>query len=275
LIAHFLAKIEVISNPEPAVRKFLVPLLSATLAVSAFVVRATPQNASSDLTVSAAISLKDALNDVQPLFLKGHPGATLHFNLGASGTLQQQIEQGAPVDVYISAAPDQMDSLAKEGMLLDGTRHDLARNSIVLVVPANSSQVSDFRDLGAPAVKFIAIGEPQTVPAGKYAQEVLTHLGLYDSLKPKLVLGKDVRSVLTYVASGNADAAIVYATDARTTSQVKVVATAPEDSHSPVIYPVAVLKGSKSADAAKSFVDFLLSSEGQAIFQKYGFSPAR
>jgi molybdate transport system substrate-binding protein len=253
-------------------KRYLLSLLATALVLNPF---ATAQNKPVDLTVSAAISLKDALNDVAPAYIKDHPGTTIHFNLGASGTLQEQIQQGAPVDVYISAAPDQMDALEKQGLLLDDTRHDLVRNSIVLVVPTGSKNVSSFQDLLGSQVKFVAIGEPQTVPAGKYGQEVLTHLGLYDSLKPKFVFGKDVRSVLTYVASNNADAGIVYATDAKTTPQVTVAAVAPEDSHSPVIYPVAVLKGSKEVDAAKSFVDFLLSPQGEAVFEKYGFLSPR
>jgi molybdate transport system substrate-binding protein len=120
----------------------------------------------------------------------------------------------------------------------------------------------------------IAIGDPQTVPAGKYAQEVLTHFDLFDKLKPKFVLAKDVRQVLTYVETGNADAGIVYATDARTSTQVSVITTAPEDSHSPVVYPVAIIAGSKNVDAAKAFEEFLLGSKASAIFKKYGFVPA-
>lgn len=252
----------------------LAPLAAILLAASFLGTRAArPQSKPADLTVSAAISLKDALDAITPLYAKAEPTITLHFNLGASGTLQQQIEQGAPVDVYISAAPEQMDALAKEGQLLAGTRHDLVRNTIVLIVPAGGSRVSTFKDLLGPGVKFVAIGEPHTVPAGKYAQEVLTHLGLYDQLKSKFVLAKDVRQVLTYVATGNADAGIVYATDAKISSQVKVVAVAPEDSHSPVVYPVAVLKSAKNPASAKSFVEFLLSASAQNIFQKYGFSP--
>jgi molybdate transport system substrate-binding protein len=235
----------------------------------------SPQGQQAGLTVSAAISLKDALDAISPLFATSHAEIAIHYNLGASGTLQQQIEQGAPVDVYISASPDQMDALDKQGMLISGSRHDLVRNTVVLVVPANASGISNFNDLRSSGVKVVAIGEPQTVPAGKYAQETLTHLGLYDSLKPKFVLAKDVRQVLTYVASGDADAGIVYATDARTTSRVKVVATAPENSHSPVVYPVAVLKDSKNVSAAQAFVAFLRSSAGQSVFEKFGFTPAQ
>jgi molybdate transport system substrate-binding protein len=123
-------------------------------------------------------------------------------------------------------------------------------------------------------VKHIAIGEPQTVPAGKYAQEVLTHLNLYEQLKRKYVLGKDVRQVLTYVVTGNVDAGIVYATDAQTSAEVRVVATAPEDSHSPVNYPAAELKGSKEPAEAKRFLEFLVGARAQEVFEKYGFKPA-
>lgn len=234
-----------------------------------------PQYRKTSLTVSAAISLKDALDAVTPLFAKSHPEVVIHYNLGASGTLQQQIEQGAPVDVYISASPDQMDALAKQNLLLTDTRQDLVGNRVVLIVPANATGISNFDDLRSLNVKVVAVGEPQTVPAGKYGQEVLTHMGLYQTLKPKLVFAKDVRQVLTYVASGNADAGIVYATDAKSTSQVRVVATASEDSHSPVLYPVAVLKDSKDISAARKFVAFLRSPSAQAVFEEFGFSPRK
>lgn len=254
-------------------RVLLSILLIAALSASICATRAaSPQKSS--ITVSAAASLKDALDAITPAFANDQPNIAIHYNLGASGTLQQQIQQGAPVDVYISASPVQMDSLDKQGLLLPGTRRNLLRNTLVLIVPAGPSQVSDFKDLLKPSVRTVAIGEPGTVPAGKYAQEVLTHFGLYQSLTPKLVLAKDVRQVLTYVASGNADAGIVYATDAKITNQVKVTATAPEDSHAPIVYPVAVLKATKNVAAAKAFVVFLSSPAAQSIFEKYGFSPA-
>ena len=235
------------------------------------VVSPTPPD---DVTVSAAISLKDALDEISHLYSSEHPGADVHFNLGGSGTLQRQIEQGAPVDIFISASPKEMDSLQSQGLLLPDTRKKLARNSVVLIIPAGSTSISSFQDLTKAAVKTVAVGEPQTVPAGKYAQEVLTHFGIYDQLKPKLVLAKDVRQVLTYVETGNADAGIVYATDAKISKKVIVVATAPEDSHSPVVYPAAVIKNSKNAAAAKAFLDFLASEKARTVFQKYGFIPA-
>jgi molybdate transport system substrate-binding protein len=229
---------------------------------------------SNEITVSAAISLKDALDEISHLYSTEHPSAEVHFNLGGSGTLQRQIEQGAPVDIFISASLKEMDSLQSQGLLLPDTRKSLARNSVVLIIPAESTSISSFQDLTKAAVKTVAVGKPQTVPAGKYAQEVLTHFGIYDQLKQKLVLAKDVRQVLTYVETGNADAGIVYATDAKISKKVTVVATAPEDSHSPVVYPAAVIKNSKNAATAKAFLDFLASEKARTVFQKYGFIPA-
>ena len=229
---------------------------------------------SDEITVSAAISLKDALDEIAHLYSTEHPNAEVHFNLGGSGTLQRQIEQGAPVDIFISASPKEMDSLQSQALLLPDTRKDLAQNSVVLIVPAGSSSISGFQDLTKAAVKTVAVGEPQTVPAGKYAQEVLTHFGIFDQLKPKLVLAKDVRQVLTYVETGNADAGIVYATDAKISKKVTVVATAPEDSHSPVVYPAALIKSSKNPGGAKTFLEFLGGEKARAVFQKYGFIPA-
>jgi len=227
-----------------------------------------------EITVSAAISLKDSLEEIGKAYRGEKPGVTVHFNLGASGTLQQQIEQGAPVDVFISASPTQMNTLESKGLIEPGTRKDLVKNKLVLIVPKGKTGVSSFQDLAHPGVKIIAIGEPQAVPAGRYAREVLAYFGLHEQLKPKLVLGKDVRQVLTYVATGNADAGIVYITDALTTKDVTVVATAPDDSHSPVVYPVAAIKSSQNPAAAKAFIEFLRGPKARAIFTKYGFVPA-
>lgn len=252
----------------------IAAILAALLAASVGFARLAPApEPRRDLTVSAAISLKDVLNEAAQLYRAERPDTEIHFNLGASGTLQRQIEQGAPVDVFISASEDQMNSLESQGLLLSGTRRDLLRNSIVLIVPKGKTGITSFQDLAKPGVKVIAIGEPQTVPAGKYAQEVLTHFHLYDQLKPKYVFGKDVRQVLTYVITGNADAGIVYATDAKSSDAVSVVATAPEDSHSLVIYPIAILKSSKEPDEAKRFLEFLAGAKAQGTFEKYGFEP--
>lgn len=228
-----------------------------------------------DLTLSAAISMKDALDEVGRDFTAANPSVSVACNYGASGTLQHQIEQGAPVDVYLSASPKQMDALEAKGLLLQGTRKNLLRNEIVLIVPKHSSShISSFRDLARPDVKQIALGEPTTVPAGEYAKEVLTYLGIYGVVKSKSVLAKDVRQVLTYVETGNVDAGIVYSTDAISSSKVRVVATAPEESHAPAIYPVAVIRDSKEPAAARAFEDFLFGARARGIFQRYGFATA-
>jgi molybdate transport system substrate-binding protein len=231
--------------------------------------------AKTELTVSAAISMKDALDEVKQLYTGEHPDISIAMNYGASGTLQLQIEQGAPVDVFMAASPKQMDALEAKGLLLGGTRRDLVRNEVVLIVPKDSKlALASFQDLTRTDVKNVAMGEPSVVPAGQYAKEILTSLGIYDAVSAKAILAKDVRQVLTYVDTGNVDAGIVYATDAATTQKVTVVATAPPKSHSPVIYPAAVIKDSKNPEAAKAFLDFLAGPQGAAVFQKYGFKAA-
>jgi molybdate transport system substrate-binding protein len=234
----------------------------------------SPQS-KTEIVVSAAISLKDSLDEVSHLYMAANPNVSVKANYGASGTLEIQIEQGAPVDVFLSAAPKQMDALDAKGLLLAGTRKDLLRNEIVLIVPADSSlQLSTFGDLTRANVKHVALGEPTVVPAGQYAKEVLTNLGIYDAVNSKAVFAKDVREVLTYVETGNADAGIVYLTDALSSPKVKVVAKASPNSHSPVIYPVAAIKGSKNRDAARGFVNFLSGPQARSVFEKYGFITA-
>jgi molybdate transport system substrate-binding protein len=230
--------------------------------------------ASVELTVSAAISLKDALDEVKQLYAESHPGVSIAVNYGASGTLELQVEQGAPVDVYISAASKQMDTLESKGLLLEGTRKDLLGNEVVLITPQDSSAISSFQDLAKPNVKQVALGEPTTVPAGQYAKEVLTYFGIYEAVRAKAIWAKDVRQVLTYVETANVDGGIVYSTDARSSSKVKIVAQAPDASHAPIVYPVAVIKSSKNPTAAKQFATFLGSPEAGAVFQKYGFTLA-
>src|SRR6185437_3498001 len=217
--------------------------------------------------------MKGALDEVEHDYAAANPGVAVASNYGASGTLQLQIEQGAPVDIYLSASPKQMDDLQAKGLLLDGTRRNLLRNEIVLIAPKeSSSHISSFQDLARPDVKPIALGEPATVPAGEYAKEVLNYFGIYNAVRPKTLFAKDVRQVLTYVETGDVEAGIVYSTDASSSSTVKVVATAPARSHEPAIYPVAVIKDSKNPHAARAFEDFLLGTRANAIFQKYGFA---
>lgn len=228
------------------------------------------------LTVSAAASLRDALTEIEPLYRKNQLNTTLTYNFGSSGSLQQQIEQGAPVDVFISAAPKQMDALETKGLLLEDTHRNLLTNQVVLITaktPATTA-VADFKDLQTDSIQRIAIGDPASVPAGKYGEETLKSTGIFEQVKPKLIFAKDVRQVLSYVETGNVDAGLVYITDAQISDNVKVAAIAPEGSHAPVVYPVAVLKASQQADAAKSLVNFLAGDAASAVFQQYGFGLA-
>jgi molybdate transport system substrate-binding protein len=227
-----------------------------------------------ELTVSVAASLQNATRELAPAFEQSHPHTKLSFNFGASGTLAQQIEQGAPADVFLAAAPKPMDELAAKGLLLAGTRRDLLRNEIVLIAPKDSTGLASFDGLQTAAVKLIALGDPGSVPAGDYGRQVLRALHLWDAVQGKLVLAKDVRQVLTYVETGEADAGIVYATDARESQKVRVAAIAPPASHARVIYPVAVLRDSRNAAVATSFTTFLAGPQAQEIFVRHGFTPA-
>ncbi|GAB1542034.1 molybdate ABC transporter substrate-binding protein [Scytonema sp. NUACC21] len=224
-----------------------------------------------NLLVSAAASLKEALEEIKSVYQQAKPNVNLSYNFGASGALQQQIEQGAPADIFISAAKRQMDALEQKGLLLAGTRSNLANNRLVLVVPNNSTGITSLYSLTDSKVKKISIGEPRSVPAGQYADQVLKKLNIYDKVKPKLVLANNVRQVLATVESGNADAGMVYATDAKISNKVKVAVITDDKYHSPIVYPLAVLKRSKNPDAAKEFVQFLSGDQAKTVLRKYGF----
>ena len=226
-----------------------------------------------DLTVSAAASLKDALGEIQTLYKAEKPNATLAINFGGSGALQQQIEQGAPVDLFFSAAKSNMTALKDKNLLDNDTVKNLLQNKLVLVVPNDSKlKIDSFEGVTDSSVKKIALGEPTTVPAGKYAEQVFTYYKTLDAVKAKTVYAKDVREVLTWVESGNVDAGVVYSTDAKTSTKVKIVATAAEGTHDPIVYPAAVIKSTTHSAASKDFLNFLTTDAAKAVFVKYGFS---
>ena len=258
-------------------RKLLVLIATALatllLAIGLPTVTSSPVSAQSNnnLLISAAASLKEALEELKPLYQQSKPNVNINYNFGSSGALQQQIEQGAPADIFISAAKRQVDALEQKGFLVPGTRNIIAKNKLVLVVPKNAVGVTSFYSLKDAKVKKIAIGEPRSVPAGQYAQQVLEKLKIWSEIKSKLVFANNVRQVLASVESGNADAGLVYITDAKISDKVKVVVTADEKYHSPIIYPLAVVKRSKSVDAAKEFSQFLSSDQAKSVFKKYGF----
>ncbi|MDD9266652.1 molybdate ABC transporter substrate-binding protein [Paenibacillus sp. GCM10023248] len=230
-----------------------------------------------ELTISAAASLTDALKEIQTNYESKHTGIKLNYNFGASGALQQQIEQGAPADMFLSAAAKNMKALVDKGLIDASKQSNLLLNELVLVVPADGkAAVQKVEDLTGDAIKHIAVGEPQTVPAGGYAKEALTQAKLWDTLQGKIVQGKDVRQVLTYVESGNAEAGFVYKTDALSSKSVKVALSVDPKSYTPVEYPAGVVKATKHSQEAADFHAYLQTKEAQDVFVKYGFTiPAK
>jgi len=235
-------------------------------------VSSTKPKESTELIVSAAASLTDVLKELSTTYATKEPTVKLTFTFGASGALQTQIEEGAPSDIFMSAAQKQMDALDKKSLLLADTKKNLLVNKVTLITPKDSTKnIKTFADVNTSKVKKIALGEPKAVPVGQYSEEIFTYMKCLNAVKAKAVYGSDVRQVLTWVESGNVDCGIVYATDAATSNKINVVAQAPAGSHKPVVYPVAVLKSSKHATAAKAFLDFLSTDEAKAVFVKYGF----
>jgi molybdate transport system substrate-binding protein len=233
----------------------------------------TAAQKSGEILVSAAISLKNAFEEIGLIYEK-QTGILARFNLGASGLLQKQIETGAPVDVFASAGEKQMDELQSKGLIVSETRGNFASNALVLVVPARSKvSLHSFADLARPEVVRVAIGSTKTVPAGQYAQEALKNLSLWDKLQPRLIFAENVRQVLDYVTRGEADAGILYASDmAGVHGEAIVAAFAPKGSHSPIQYPIAVVKQTEKLSDSRRFIDLVISRTGQTILKKFGFA---
>ena len=227
-----------------------------------------------DLNVFAAASLSDALKELAPAY-EAKSGDKLRFNLGASSTLARQIKEGAPADVFFSADEAKMDDLTKAGLIAPDTRVTLLSNTLVIVTSAeNGAKITTPADLATDAVKLFALAEPQSVPAGIYAREYLQRIGLWDKVGGKIVPTENVRAALTVIEIGNADAAIVYRTDALISKKVRIAYVVPAADGPKIAYPLAVTKESKNADAARKFAAFLASPAARAVFEKYGFLPA-
>jgi molybdate transport system substrate-binding protein len=225
-----------------------------------------------EITVFAAASLQDAAQELKTAYESKHKESKITYNFASSGKLQKQIEEGAPSDLFISAGKSQMDTLEKQALIDKDSRLNLLGNKLVLIAPSDST-LKDFNGLLDASVSKIAIGEPETVPAGKYGREVLQSLKLWDGVQSKLVFTNNVRQVLTYVESGNVEAGLVYKSDLYGSEKAKEIAPAPADSHSPIVYPAAVVSDSKQKEAAADFLAFLCTPEAGQIFSKYGFDP--
>lgn len=232
----------------------------------------TSNTGKKEIFISAAASLTGALDEIKASFEKLHPDIHITYNLGGSGKLAQQIQQGAPVDVFMSADQHWMNVLAKDQLILPKTQINFAQNNLVLITnEANETNIDSLTDLNSDRVGQIGIGNPKSVPAGNYAKEALTNLKLWESLTPHLVYAKDVRQVLTYVESGNVQFGFVYESDLKRTNEVKVVTKIDSELLSPIVYPAAVVTTSKNQDAAKEFLKFLQSDKVKTILDNYGF----
>lgn len=226
-----------------------------------------------ELTISAAASLTDALKEIQHLYESNHPGLKLNFNFGGSGALEKQIEQGAPSDLFLSASKKNMKSLVDQQLIESNKQKTWLTNELVAVIPTDGTMsIAGVTDLTQQEVKKVAIGIPESVPAGKYAQEALTNVKLWDTLQSKLVQAKDVRQVLQYVETGNADVGFVYKTDALTSQKAKIAFEVDPTTYSPVEYPIGIVKASKHIQEAEDFYAYLQSQESLNIMAKYGFT---
>ena len=226
-----------------------------------------------ELTILAAASLTDVCNELKGMYEEKERNVTLNFSYAGSGALQTQIEEGAPADLFISAAQKQMNALKDKKLMKEETITDLLENKVVLIVPADSTkEIASFEDVKKDEVKLVGVGELESVPAGQYAKTIFTNLGIWDTVEKKANFGTDVRTVLSWVSSGTVDCGVVYATDAYTTDQVKIVAEAPAGSCDPVIYPAGVVAASKNSGAAEAFLSWLKSDEAMKVFEKYGFA---
>lgn len=265
-------------NPlRPALpRRALLRAAALLLAIAPFTASAADDT---PLTVFAAASLKGSLDTVAADYAAaGHPAPRISY--AATSALARQVEQGAPADVFLSADSEWMDYLQQRNLIDAGTRHDLLRNALVLIAPADSTIPPFVLDDGnawtaALAGGRLAVARVDSVPAGKYARAALVHLGVWDSLEPSLAQTDDVRQALMFVARGEAPLGIVYRTDALADAKVREVAAFQSDSHAPIVYPVAAIERDDAHPGAAAFLQYLRSDAATATFRKAGFDLAR
>lgn len=245
------------------------PLMKITIALLALQFGAGAMAA--DLVVSAASSLTNAFTDIGHEFERAHPDTKVVFNFAGSGQLLQQIAKGAPVDVFASADQETMDKAQADGLLEAGTRADFVRNSLVVVVPVDSTlMLASLNDLAKSEIRHIAIGNPDSVPVGRYSKAVLSAAGHWNALEPKMVNTQNVRQSLDYASRGEVEAAFVYRTDAAMLpDKVRVALQVP--TQKPILYPIAAIRASSDKTVARDFIAFVQSYAGTKLLQKYGF----
>ena len=242
-------------------------------AIAVFFVLAWTQSSAraEEIIMSAAASLTDVLKEISAGY-QSKSKNTVRFNFGPSSGLARQIEEGAPADIFFSADLPQMDALQKKGLVEPGTQKNLLSNQLVIIVPADSKlAISSPKGLLKADVKKIALAEPSSVPVGVYTSKYLMDEGLWEQVKPKIIPVQDVRATLTSVESGNVEAGFVYKTDAAISDKVKIAYEVPIEKGPKITYAVAIVKESKKKDAARDFMNFMLSPASKALFKKFGF----
>lgn len=225
------------------------------------------------ITLSAAASLIDCMEAIGEAFSENYPLIEIQFNFGSSGALQQQIEQGAPVDLFFSASMKQMEILEEKGLVDKQTILPVLKNKLALITPKGESQRITFEMLKEKPLERLAIGEVESVPVGQYALEVFKSLGIEKKVTPSLVYAKDVREVLSWVETGNVEAGIVYETDAKQSQSVEISDLADERYHTSIIYPLGIIVTSVQKQGVQDFVEFIGTEEAKEIFKEYGFTP--
>ncbi|NBG89275.1 molybdate ABC transporter substrate-binding protein [Isachenkonia alkalipeptolytica] len=224
------------------------------------------------ITLSVAGSLTPVIAEVEDAFYETDPDFEIRINYGSSGSLKQQILQGAEVDLFFFASLEHMEGLKEENLVEDDLLVYPLENRLMLITPKGQDLVQDFEDLLTEKIQRVAIGEPDSVPAGAYARESLMDYGVYEEIKESMIFGKDVRQVLTWVESGNVDAGLVFETDALSSENIRNVMPAHPDSHSAIRYPLGILKNTENIEEARILMDFLLGEEAKEIFESYGFT---
>ena len=251
----------------------IIAVLAMVLSMAAVMTGCGSDEEKPEVTVLAAASLTDALDEIIAEYEKD-ADCTITASYAGSGDLVQQIQGGAPCDIFISASKSNMDTLETEGYIDTETRQDLLTNTLTLIATTEKADVVTMDNLTSDEIGTIAVGEPETVPAGKYASQVFDNMGITSDLDGKLVYAKDVRAVLNYVESGDADCGFVYRTDAMLLDEEAgvIIGDVKDGLHDPIVYPAAILLDAPQADYAADFYEFLQSDFAKEVFEKYGFT---
>lgn len=253
-------------------RQLLLVITILLMLILASCTKSTADN-KTEILVAAASSMTPALTEIATEFEKANKDIQITFTFGSSGKLAQQIKSGAPVDVFISASSSDMDTLEEEHKIESDTRSDITSNTLVVIRQKNGDHsLLNEENPFTSEINHFAIGNPDTVPAGVYAKEALTKLGEWETLEPKFVFGKDVRQVLTFVETGNAEMGIVFTSDAQSSEKVEVISKIDPTLHSSAVYPGAIVIATKQPKAARAFLDYMKTPEVQKILVDYGFT---